>query len=137
MSIAASFAATPIVSRTRATSSSLAISFEQTTTPLRIKQLDATLSGVFSPSITATASLNGSIDLHSSATASADPTRIKQLDATLSTAFTSVIQGGFEIESSAALSVSTSLTARAIQYVTKTSYPNNRPKTITFPFTCF
>jgi len=127
MALAATFAATPIVSRTRSTSSSLAISFEQTTNPLRIKQLDATLSGVFSPSITATASLNGSIDLHASATASADPTRIKQLDATLSTAFTSVIQGGFENETSAALGVSTSLAARAIQYVIGASVPTGRP----------
>jgi hypothetical protein len=117
----------PIASRTTNTTSSLAISFEQTANATRIKQSTATLTGVFSPNIQATASLNGSIDLHATATADANVGTIKQLDATLSTAFSVIAEGGYDYETSAALSVSSALSATAIQYVIGASVPAFRP----------
>jgi hypothetical protein len=127
-----SFDAITAASRTRQTSSSLAVSFEQTTTATRIKQFDATLAGVFSPAIVAIASLNGSIDAAAQTSLTVTPLRIQQLDSALSVNANLNSTGGYLLEDSASLTVSTELVARAITYQIKTEYPNDRPKQLTF-----
>ena len=123
ISLATLIAATSTVSRTRHTSSSLAVSFGQITNPLRIKQLDATLNGVFSPSITATASLNGSIDVHVQTTASADLDKIRQTSANLNSAFALSTVSAQIKSSSANIATTFATTATANKILTSSSIP--------------
>ena len=123
--LAAAFAATSTVSRTRHTSSSLAVSFGQITNPLRIKQIDATLNGVFSPSITATASLNGSIDVHVQTSANAVLDKIRQTSANLNNAFAIITENAQIKSSSANIATTFATTATANKILTSSANLNN------------
>jgi len=115
--LSASATLTTTADRTRSTDSSLAVSVSLSTTATRIKPLDADLDGVFTPSITAVASLNGSSDFAAQASLSATATRIHPGAASLAGAFTATTNGGLLLEDSASLSSSASLSANAIEYI--------------------